>query len=410
MTILSGGKGNGGEATLTQKGGCLVQAGNIFVGNPLQKLTAGDRLAKEDRFCLSQAAEDFRQKCFQPEPNNRHSASELLRHRYLSLPTGWSFPGISEIGEIPKNQGAFAGISSPALTMKLGVPSPNSSDRNRMQKMHRPVTPPLVHIAPPGPRQHNFQQPSDWVIRKGGSWLTPDDSGSQRASRRLVVYNPDTSDNASSQPSSHPYTYKPPPLPGINNSSPYSAHLAPLPRAGLSNAMPKALAGSSPLVLHTSQSSYNNDSPSDIDTDFRSTSSTWKRLPADLVPARRQRNLDVPSPKRFAGNILSSSHPKPTGLSTFRNPRPPAYQVIENLEEFFPGHNLDDPVVESPDQPTLPSEVDSNLNPCPSRRCTMKSIKSIVGEQINQMSLADRRDRRSTWLWDSHVEEIKVPK
>jgi hypothetical protein len=166
--------------------------------------------------------------------------------------------------------------------------------------------------------------------------------------------------------------------------------------------MPKAPAGSS------SQPSYNNDSSSDTDTDFRSTSSTWKRPPADLVPSRRQRNLDVGLSQPFPDNTPSSSHPKPTYLSTFRNSRPPAYQVIENLEEFFPGHNLDDPVVESPDQSALPSEMSSSL--FMSRRCTMKSIKGIVGEKNNRMSLTNRRDRRSTWLWDSQVEEIKVLK
>jgi mitogen-activated protein kinase kinase kinase len=366
------------------------------------------------------------------EPNHRPSASNLLLHPYLSLPTGWSFPGISEIGERLKSHDSPASIADINIStanldlyppsqdstyaMKLGALCPNSLGRDPVQKASRPITPPLVYIAPPGPRQHKSHWSSDWAMQERKSSLMPEDSGNQDISqktssttRRLMVYNPDSSDNTSSQPSFDPLTYKPPPLPEVKTPTPYSAHLAPLLRTGPSHATPRAPGGSSvPLVQHSSETSYNNESSGDTDTDYGLTSSTWKRLPADLVPSRRQINIDRPSPQQVAGNMPSSSHSKLTPLPTICNTRPPAHQVIKHLEEFFPAHNLDDPVVESLDQPDLLSEMNSGQFPV-SRRCTMKSIKRIVGEQINRTSLVDL-DHRQTRLWNSHVEEIKVPR
>jgi hypothetical protein len=296
---------------------------------------------------------------------------------------------------------------------------PNLLGRDLVQKASRPITPPLVYIAPPGPRQHTSHRSSDWAsdwaMREKKSSLTHEDSGNQEfsqksssTSRRLMVYNPDSSDNASSQPSFDPLTYKPPPLPEVKAPTPYSTHLAPLRRTGSSHATPRAPGGSSvPLVQYSSETSYNNESPVGTDTDYGLTSSTWKRLPADLVLSQRQKKIDGPSPQQISGNMPLSSHSKLTPLPTICNTRPPADQVMEHLEEFFPAHNLDDPVVESLDQDLL-SEMNSSQFPV-SRRCTMKSIKRIVGEQINRTSLVDL-DRRRTRLWNSHVEEIKVPR
>jgi len=362
------------------------------------------------------------------EPNHRSSASNLLLHPYLSLPTGWSFPGISEIGEKLKHHDDPAStadvidistanldlpppLQSSTYTMKLE--SPNPLGRDLVQKASRPITPPLVYIAPPGPRQHKPHRSSDWATRERKSTLTHEDSGSQEfsqknssTSRRLMVYNPDSSDNTSSQPSFDPLTYKPPPLPEAKAPTPYSTHLAPLRRTGSSHATPRAPGGSSvPLAQYSSETSYNNDGSVGTDTDYGLTSSTWKRLPADLVLSRRQKKIDGPS--QIAGNMPLSTHSKLTPLPTICNTRPPADQVMEHLEEFFPAHNLDDPVVESLDQDLL-SEMNSSQFPV-SRRCTMKSIKRIVGEQINRTSLVDL-DRRRTRLWNSHVEEIKVPR
>lgn len=363
------------------------------------------------------------------EPNHRPSASDLLPHPYLSLPIGWSFPGISEIGERLKHHGSSTSIvdvidiSTTNLDLHPSSPSstcaalcPNSLGKDPVQKASRPITPPLVYIAPPAPRQHKSNRLSDWAMQERKSSLVHEDSGNQESSqkpssttRRLMVYNPDSSDNTSFQQSFDPLTYKPPPLPEVKGPTPYSAHLAPLLRAGPSHATTRAPGGSSVhLVQHSSETSYNNASPGATDTDYGLTSSTWKRLPADLAPLRRQINSVGSSPQQIAGNMPSSSHSKLTPLPTTCNTRPPAHQVIKHLEEFFPAHNLDDPVVESLDQPDRLSGMNSSQFPV-SRRCTMKSIKRIVGEQVNRTSLVDA-DHRQTRLWNSHVEEIKVPR
>ena len=364
------------------------------------------------------------------EPNHRPSASNLLLHPYLSLPTGWLFPGISEIGQRLKHHDSPAGIAdvidistanldlyppsqSSASATKLGALCPNLLGRDPVQTASRPMTPPLVYIAPPGPRQHKSHLSSEWVWRERKASPTHEDSGNQEftssTTRRLMVYNPDSSDNPLPQPRFDPLTYKPPPLPEVKASTPYSTHLAPLLRTGPGHATPRVPGGSSvPLVQHSSSTFYNNQSSGDTDTDYGMTSSTWKRLPADLVPSRRQKNIDGPPPQQIAGNMPLTSHSKLTPLPTICNTRPPADQVMEHLEEFFPAHNLDDPVVESLDQPDFLSEMNSSQFPV-SRRCTMKSIKRIVGEQIHRTSIVDL-DHRRTRLWNSHVEEIKVPR
>ncbi|KIM48276.1 hypothetical protein M413DRAFT_418651 [Hebeloma cylindrosporum] len=349
----------------------------------------------------------------------------------------WSFPGISEIGERPKHHvgpartadddddssttTADLDLNPPmqSRVVELGALCPNSSDRDPLPKGSRPTTPPLVFIAPPGPRQHNSQLSSDWAMPERSS-LMHEESGNQDLSqkvpsttRRLMVYHPDSSDNTISQLTSGQTTYKPPPLPDVKAPTPYSVHLAPLLRTRSSNVnvTSRTPGGTSvALVQRSSETSYNNESPSGTDTEYGVTSSTWKRLPVDLVPARMQIHMaGLSSPPQIAGNMPSSSHATLTPLPTIRNTRrPPAYQVIEHLEEFFPAHNLDDPVVESPDQLDHLSRMNSSQFPV-SRRCTMKSIKSIVGEQINRTSLVDL-DHRRTKLWNSHVEEIKVPK
>ncbi|KAJ2927143.1 hypothetical protein H1R20_g9928, partial [Candolleomyces eurysporus] len=46
-----------------------------------------------DDVILSELADDFRLKCFAINPDERPSAAELRKHRYLDLPPGWVFPG-----------------------------------------------------------------------------------------------------------------------------------------------------------------------------------------------------------------------------------------------------------------------------------------------------------------------------
>ncbi|KAF7312580.1 MAP kinase kinase kinase [Mycena indigotica] len=49
-----------------------------------------------DDLVLTEAAEGFRQRCFEPNPEDRPTASELRRHPYLKLPSAWEFRGVTE--------------------------------------------------------------------------------------------------------------------------------------------------------------------------------------------------------------------------------------------------------------------------------------------------------------------------
>ncbi|KAJ3937717.1 MAG: MAP kinase [Lentinula lateritia] len=44
---------------------------------------------------LSELADDFRRKCFAINPDERPSATELMKHKYLELPPGWTFTGFT---------------------------------------------------------------------------------------------------------------------------------------------------------------------------------------------------------------------------------------------------------------------------------------------------------------------------
>ncbi|KAF9270166.1 Pkinase-domain-containing protein [Marasmius fiardii PR-910] len=44
---------------------------------------------------LSELADDFRRKCFAINPDERPSAAELRKHKYLELPPGWQFSGFN---------------------------------------------------------------------------------------------------------------------------------------------------------------------------------------------------------------------------------------------------------------------------------------------------------------------------
>ncbi|KAJ4486026.1 MAP kinase [Lentinula aciculospora] len=44
---------------------------------------------------LSELADDFRRKCFAINPDERPTATELMKHKYLELPPGWTFTGFT---------------------------------------------------------------------------------------------------------------------------------------------------------------------------------------------------------------------------------------------------------------------------------------------------------------------------
>lgn len=98
--------------------------------------------------------------------------------------------------------------------------------------------------------------------------------------------------------------------------------------------------------------------------------------------------------------------------------RPPPEQVYERLDEYFKHHDLDKPVIEAASGGTSPTNVDQPILPLPpailpgNRFSHKKSIRHVADEhkrRINRdrTSMAtDLRQKRSTKLWGSKLEEV----
>jgi hypothetical protein len=179
-----------------------------------------------------------------------------------------------------------------------------------------------------------------------------------------------------------------------------------------------------PLTVHIEGSSTPNS---------RSTSKTSSMahgLTGGLFPNRRPRSPEAP--KR------TPSQKARVRASTFTDreetwaPRPPPEDVYDRLEEFFPEHDLDKPVVEASSGGTSP--VTSEPIPPPPTPMTSgtekpldrtidklkvkakKSIRVVAEEQKRRIDRTSKADvsamnanmnrKRSTKLWGSKVEEV----
>ncbi|KAJ7092639.1 kinase-like domain-containing protein [Mycena epipterygia] len=100
-------------------------------------------------------------------------------------------------------------------------------------------------------------------------------------------------------------------------------------------------------------------------------------------------------------------------------PRPPPEDVYERLEDFFPEHDLDKPVIEAISGGTSPTSTDQTLAPAPpvlakARVKGKKSIRLVAQERKKYIDRTSRggdgftniQRKRSTKLWDSRVEEV----
>ena len=109
--------------------------------------------------------------------------------------------------------------------------------------------------------------------------------------------------------------------------------------------------------------------------------------------------------------------------STFKDvswaPRPPPEDVYDRLEEFFPGHDLDKPVIEAFSGGTSPTAADYTIVPATpandkSRVKGKKSIRIVAEEHKKRIDRTSRADasftsvlrKRSTKLWGSRLEEV----
>ena len=262
-----------------------------------------------------------------------------------------------------------------------------------------------------------------------------------------------------------PYVYNPPPLPNPVLAQ-YSSRLAPAsrnvsPAASLSNSrsasplaaarndapiiksqpvgapvvhkpVPHAAQPTPGLAPHRQGSADVRSSDDGYDTDAENesfaTSSTWQRPPLDF---RNPRNMISRGALKMESK--SSSRPStppitipgtnlipPTPLSISHKPafrkvrnsdessRPVVEVVYQHLTDFFPHHDLDNPIIPSPVEPIQDVEVLPDATG--QQRVTMKSIRRLAEEQALQHAVPSLKRRwRQTPLWDMRTEEIKSP-
>ena len=96
--------------------------------------------------------------------------------------------------------------------------------------------------------------------------------------------------------------------------------------------------------------------------------------------------------------------------------RPPAEEMYDRLGDFFPGHDLDEPVIEASSGGTSPTSAEAvQPFPIPDRRKHKKSIRVVANEhkrrldrtsRITSANNANMLRKRSTKLWGSKMEEV----
>lgn len=96
--------------------------------------------------------------------------------------------------------------------------------------------------------------------------------------------------------------------------------------------------------------------------------------------------------------------------------RPPAEEMYERLGDFFPGHDLDEPVIEASSGGTSPTSAETAQPfPTPDRRKHKKSIRVVAYEhkrkldrtsRITSANNANMLRKRSTKLWGGRMEEV----
>ena len=129
-------------------------------------------------------------------------------------------------------------------------------------------------------------------------------------------------------------------------------------------------------------------------------------------PSRRPPKPPTKPPSTFG------AHPN-NRTSVFNEDfRPAAEEMYDRLGDFFPEHDLDEPVIEASSGGTSPTSAEAAQPfPTPDRRKHKKSIRVVANEhkrkldrtsRITSMNNANMLRKRSTKLWGSKVEEVTV--
>ena len=136
-------------------------------------------------------------------------------------------------------------------------------------------------------------------------------------------------------------------------------------------------------------------------------------MPPEYPPPTRR----PPKPPTKPPNTFSA-HPN-NRISVFNEDfRPAAEEMYDRLGDFFPEHDLDEPVIEASSGGTSPTSAEAvQPFPTPDRRKHKKSIRVVANEhkrkldrtsRITSMNNANMLRKRSTKLWGSKVEEVTV--
>jgi len=171
----------------------------------------------------------------------------------------------------------------------------------------------------------------------------------------------------------------------------------------------------------------------DNDSDSELGTMIWKKRPDDVKkrgPSLTVQTDQVPDVPEETNTLRPNAevHEDPgLRLSTFTNmsdsswaPRPPAEDVYDRLEDFFPLHDLDKPVIEAGSGSTSPTAAESaptnvqSPHPpeSPEKKGGIRARKSIryVAEdfkkRIDRKASAYANMKRNTKLWGSKMEEV----
>ncbi|KAJ8702494.1 mitogen-activated protein kinase kinase kinase [Pleurotus ostreatus] len=307
-----------------------------------------------------------------------------------------------------------------------------SSDRHHGSDVHR--TPPRSPTSPMSPRRPPTRERRPDVSASESSTLIPDEDNRATltvdAQRVFAQYMK-------------------------NNNSEATLLVRPrndadVPTSPLPPKTPSDVSKLSPPLLQSHLPSDESDSDRD---DCGTSLSMWAKPPMVDNPSKSARGpalkvqiqndngstspVSVPSTASDMSSAIRSSAPKMTPLSsrspsprhagrgsTFIDmrdytwaPRPPPEDVYDRLEDFFPEHDLDKPVIEassggtSPTAPEYPPVPPLQINDR-GRVRSKKSIRIVAEEHKKRASRAAAAShttmsrKRSTKLWGSRVEEV----
>ncbi|GAW06091.1 kinase-like protein [Lentinula edodes] len=330
---------------------------------------------------LSDEAMDFRDQAFARDPKERPSAAMLRSHPYLVMKPGWIFkPAYTEgladsRGTLSTIQHAKSYSAIPDNTIRrIGsdktlppVPTPTLPYNSTRRPPIVFITPSPARSKPPQLHIHddNISSPS----------TTSSSKWSNRPKRLFHVTNPDDPDVDEDW---KPFVYHPPPLPDPN-WLPQSQSIAPI-----HNHSPRRTPSTPVLRTQTTSSS--------MITRSRHASSTVE------VPVFYSHGEDEVDTGSFARQRAPQS---PQDKRTSAWARPYVEDIYEHLQQFFPHHDIDQPIVN--EESTLSYSQDERktgtLQP-------KKSIRMVAEQRVKRSPSSARNSKRATKLWGSHLEEL----